>query len=145
MNITIRPMEQRDREAVKDMMRSFYSSPAVYTDGSEEIFERDIENCLNDCPFLEGYVFESTGVLLGYAMAAKSFSTEFGLPCIWIEDLYIQEKYRGLGLGSRFLKLIEEKYPDCIYRLEVEEENRRAVAVYKKQGYGILPYMQMKK
>ena len=30
-------------------------------------------------------------------------------------------------------------------RLEVEEENKRAVAVYQKNGYETLPYMEMKK
>ena len=31
------------------------------------------------------------------------------------------------------------------FRLEVEEDNERAVAVYKKAGYQPLPYMQMTK
>ena len=47
--------------------------------------------------------------ILGYAMIAKSFSTEFGKPCMWIEDLYIREAYRGTGLGSKFLDYIEAK------------------------------------
>ena len=40
-----------------------------------------------------------------------------------------------------------EKYKDQAvrFRLEVEEENERAVAVYKKAGYHPLPYMQMTK
>ena len=58
--------------------------------GSEEIFENDVENCINENPYLEGYVFEENGVLLGYAMVAKSFSTEFGKPCMWIEDIYLK-------------------------------------------------------
>ena len=66
---------------------------------------------------------------------AKSFSTEFGKPCIWIEDLYIKSEYRGLGLGSYFLNYIKEKYQDSVLRLEVEAENERAVKVYKKCGF----------
>ena len=30
-------------------------------------------------------------------------------------------------------------------RLEVEEDNTRAVVVYRKNGYEELPYMEMKK
>ena len=78
-------------------------------------------------------------------MIAKSFSTEFGKPCIWIEDIYIKKEYRGFGIGSRFLKYIEEKHPDCVLRLEVEAENERAVNVYKKCGFEVIPYMEMKK
>lgn len=147
MYSNIREMEEADREAVIEMMRVFYSSPAVLTNGSEEIFNSDFENCVGECPYVEGYIFESeeSGKVAGYAMAAKSFSTEFGKSCIWIEDLYIKPEYRGTGMGSAFLDHIEKKYPDSIFRLEVEEENERAVNVYKKCGYEVLPYMEMKK
>ena len=145
MNYSIRKMEEKDREAVLEMMRVFYASPAVLSNGSEEIFCTDIDNCIGDCPYLEGYVFESESGLLGYSMIARSFSTEFGKLCIWIEDLYLRENYRGLGIGSAFFSHIENKYPNHIYRLEVEEENERAIAVYEKNGFEILPYMEMKK
>ena len=78
-------------------------------------------------------------------MVAKSFSTEFGKPCIWIEDLYIKDRYRGLGLGSLFFDFITKKYTDSIFRLEVEEDNERAIRLYKKCGFNVLPYMEMKK
>ena len=48
MNNTIRIMTQKDKSAVLEMMRVFYTSPAVFTNGSEEIFLSDIENCIND-------------------------------------------------------------------------------------------------
>lgn len=145
MNTTIRMMNRCDKAAVMDMMRTFYASPAVLTNGSEEIFANDIENCVNGSPYLEGYLFENATGIQGYAMVAKSFSTEFGKPCIWVEDLYIKHEYRGLGIGSLFLNYIEEKYPNCVFRLEVEAENERAVHVYQKCGYEVLPYMEMKK
>ena len=145
MNSTIRVMTLNDKSEVLEMMRAFYSSPAVFTNGSEEIFLKDIDNCINDNPYLEGYIIEDSENIQGYAMIAKSFSTEFGKPCIWIEDLYMKETYRGLAIGERFLQFITEKYTDCIFRLEVENENERAVKLYKKCGFSVLPYMEMKK
>ena len=141
----IRKMEAKDKKAVLSMMRVFYASPAVLTSGSEEIFQKDIDACVGENPFVEGYVMEENGTLQGYAMIAKSYSTEFGKNCIWIEDIYLQEAYRNQGIGSGFLKFIAEKYPDCIYRLEVEEENLQAVHTYEKCGFQVLPYMEMKK
>ena len=138
-------MEEKDRACVLDMMRVFYASPAVLSNGSEEIFQADIENCVNSSPYLEGYIFENDGEIQGYAMLAKSFSTEFGKPCIWIEDIYLKEKYRGQGIGSRFFKFIDEKYPGVIFRLEAEEDNKIAINVYKKAGFDVLPYLEMKK
>ncbi len=145
MSCTIRPMSLADTEAVIGMMRVFYASPAVHTNGSEEIFRKDVAACIGDCLYLEGYVFEADGAILGYAMLAKSFSTEFGKPCIWIEDIYLQPASRGLGCGTAFFAYIEEKYPHAVFRLEAEEENTRALAVYRKCGYETLPYMELKK
>ena len=145
MSTVIRKMIREDKNTIVDMMRVFYASPAVFTDGSDEIFEADVENCVNDSPYLEGFVFEGNGEIQGYGMIAKSFSTEFGKPCIWIEDLYLKPEYRGLGIGSKFFEYLEQNYTDCIFRLEVEEENERAIHVYEKNGFTVLPYMEMKK
>ncbi len=145
MNTVIRRMEEKDRDQVLEMMRRFYRSDAVLSSGSDEIFNSDIDHCLGQSPYLEGYVFESGETICGYAMLAKSFSTEFGKRCIWIEDLYIEDGHRGAGTGSTFLRYVEEKYPDSVFRLEVERENKRAIHVYEKRGYRILPYMEMKK
>lgn len=145
MQSTIRRMTEKDKVCVIEMMRVFYASAAVLSNGSEEIFAADVDSCIGECPYVEGYIFEDENNIQGYAMVAKSFSTEFGKPCIWIEDIYIKDKYRGLGIGSLFLHYIEEKYPNSVFRLEVEAENERAVNVYKKCGYKVLPYMEMKK
>jgi len=145
MEMTIRTMEYKDKQQVIDMMRLFYASPAVLSNGSEEIFQADFDHCVSDCPYLEGYILENGDAIAGYAMVAKSFSTEFGKPCIWVEDLYLKENCRNMGAGSFFLNYIGEKYPNCVLRLEGEAENERAVHVYEKCGFQVLPYMEMKK
>ena len=145
MEHTIRRMKECDRAEVLMMMRGFYASPAVLSNGSEEIFAADVDACVGDSPYLEGYIFEEDGEIMGYAMTAKSFSTEYGRPCIWIEDLFVKEAYRSKGLGSCFLRWIEAQYPKALLRLEVEEENEHALHVYQKCGFEVLPYMEMKK
>ena len=118
MNITYREMTRADFDAVLDMMRTFYTSPAVASDGSEEIYRADIEACLDPRVPLTGYVFCKEGELVGYAMTAHSFSTEYGCPCIWIEDLYLSPEARGQGTGKRFLSELAEANPTAILRLE---------------------------
>ena len=145
MSIKIRNMIKEDRNCVIEMMKEFYASPAVSTNGSEEIFNHDINNCVSECPYLEGYIFQNNEVIHGYAMIAKSFSTEFGRICICIEDLYIKKEYRGKGIATKFFKYIEQKYPNTVIMLEVEKENDKAIKLYKKCGYKIFPYLQMKK
>ena len=145
MDIKIRDMMQGDEKTVLKMMREFYTSPAVYTNGSDEIFKSDIENCLSDNPYIEGYIIEDSGKIIGYAMIAKSFSTEFGKRCIWIEDLFLTDEARGCGIGKTFFDYITKKYDGAVFRLEVEAENERAVKLYERCGFTTLPYMEMKK
>lgn len=140
----LRPMEERDRASVLKMMRGFYASDAVSTNGSSEVFNNDIDECVSDSPFASGYVFErDDGSLCGYSMLAHSYGTEFGRRAIWIEDLYLDEDARGNGLANMLFDLVKEKYPDHVHRLEVEEYNLRAVRSYKKNGFTTLPYTEM--
>ena len=153
----IRLIEDKDKEEVLEMMKVFYASPAVLHKASEEILKKDIDDCIGKCPFIEGYVFECNSdnmkrhneedKLAGYAMLAKSYSTEYGGMCVRIEDIYIKNEYRGMGIGSKFFEKLQDMYGDdsVRFRLEVEPENERAVAVYEKCGYNKLPYMQMTK
>ncbi len=144
MNIKFREMNIGDKSEVIAMMRSFYNTPAVYTNGSEEIYLNDFNGCVSGSPFLEGYIFESDGYICGYSMLAKSFSTEFGKPCVWVEDLYIKKEHRGMGIGGKFFDFIAGKYTDVIFRLEVEKENSPAIRLYTKKRFKPLPYLEMK-
>lgn len=143
MAIQIRKMVRGDMELVVSMMRTFYASPAVFTNGSEDIFQRDVEECIGDSPFASGYILVKDDEIAGYAMLAFGYSTEFGKRTVWIEDIYVKDSFRGAGIGSVFLKFIQEKFSDYLLRLEVERENVRAVHVYRKAGFEELPYAEM--
>lgn len=143
MDFVIRKFKPEDKSEVLDMMKVFYSSDAVHTNGSDEIFDADFENCINDTPYLEGYVFCLNSEIIGYAMVSKSYSTEFGKGCIWFEDLYLKSEYRGQGVIPKVISFIKQKYSDCIFKLEVELENTHAIHVYQKLGFEKLPYVEM--
>lgn len=135
-------MKTEDKNVVLNMMRTFYNSPALYTNGSEEIFNANFENSVNNNLFLESYIISDDDKIIGYTMLAKSFSTEFGKECIWLEDLYLKEEYRNNGIITKFITFIKNKYPDKLLRLEVEKENTHAVYVYEKFGFKKLPYAE---
>lgn len=148
---TVRPMVEEDFDEVLEMMKLFYASPAVLHKASEDVLRQDIRDCIGDMPYVEGYVFAGaggcSGDVAGYAMVAKGYSTEYGGLCLWVEDIYIKPAYRHRGIGSLFFSWLEKKYEGRAvrFRLEVEEENRAAVEAYRKNGYQILPYMEMTK
>ena len=143
MNITIRKMQRDDSEIVTNMMREFYTSPAVITQGSEKIFAANVENILSGATCAEGFVFETDKKIIGYGITARSYSTEFGGECIWLEDIYIKPEYRGRGIGTKFIRHIKEIYPDKILRLETEHDNAAALKMYKRLGFKELPYLEL--
>lgn len=144
----IRPMEQKDTETVLSFMLPFYASEAVIEKAPESVLRQDIADCVGECPFIYGFVFEEeNGSLSGYCMTALSYTTEFGGICVWIEDLYLAPGFRGKGYGPQMLQYVEDRYRGKAVRLrlEAEPENERAVAAYRKFGFAELPYMQMTK
>ena len=143
MDITIRKMQRDDSRLVIDMMRKFYTSPAVITDGSEKIFKSNVENILSGSTCAAGFVFVDAEKIIGYGITARSYSTEFGGECIWIEDIYIEPEYRGHGVGTKFIRYVKEIYPDKILRLETEHDNAAALKMYKRLGFKELPYLEM--
>lgn len=144
MEITIRKMERRDADQVYDMMRVFYDSPAVLHTSSDAVLKQDIEDCLGDLPLVEGFVFEKEGTLVGYAMTALSYTTEYGGVCVWLEDIYLSPACRRSGIASRFFSYLEELHPEAVrFKLEVEQENETAIAAYRRNGYEISPYYEM--
>lgn len=144
--VIIRSMQEKDRAEVLEMMQIFYASDVVIHKADDETLQKDISDCVGDCPYVDGYVFEIEGELAGYGIAATGYSTEFGGVCIWLEDLYMKPEYRGHGIGRKFFEAVEEIYTDAVrFRLEVEKENEGAVALYKRLGYDFCTYDEMSK
>ena len=141
----IKKMTAAHEAVVMQMMKDFYESPAVLSNGSPEIFRADITACITENPFLEGYVFGEGEQLMGYAMVSTTFNCEYGRLCKWVEDLYVMPEYRGRGIGGTFLDYVAETNPGVLLRLEVEEENEGAVSLYKRHGFEVFPYMEMKR
>lgn len=86
---------------------------------------------------------DETGIV-GYFLIAITWSNEAGGMVIWLEELFFKETSRGKGYGTQVFAWVEKEYPNAKrFRLEVTEENERAIALYKKLGYRELPYCQM--
>ena len=79
----------------------------------------------------------------GYALLAKSYSREAGGEMLWLDEIYLKGEYRGMGAAKKFFAFMHERFSPARFRLEVESDNKRAIALYEKNGYKVLPYVQM--
>ena len=142
----IRKIEKKDKEIYLKLAKEFYSTDAVLHTVPDENFENTFNELMRSNDYTECYILEHNGQTAGYALLSKSFSQEAGGFVIWIEEIYILEQFRCNGLGREFFKYINDNLiKDNVkrLRLEVEDENERAVKLYTNLGFEPLKYSQM--
>lgn len=140
----IREIKATDKEIFMQLAQEFYSSDAVLNPIPAEYHERAFNEAINSKLYLRILLMEYDSQTVGYCTLSKQFSTEAGGFCIWFEDIYVRSEFRSKGLGKELFAYVEKNF-DYVrrLRLEVEEENVRAVELYKRMGFEVLPYMQM--
>jgi len=78
--------------------------------------------------------------IIGLAVCFKGYSTFSAAPLINIHDLIITKKYRRKGAASALIKHIESQAIAagcCKITLEVRADNGAALALYKREGFGL--------
>ena len=141
----IRKLEEKDSREFIRMATEFYSGPGVLHQVDPMVIKRTLDEMLSESPFLEGYIFEKDGKVVGYAELSFSFAPEVGGKSIFIEEIFVDEPYRGQGIAHRFLdycvSLVEGETRRI--RLEATRSNEKAIALYRSYGFEELDYMQM--
>ena len=142
----IRKIAESDREVFISLSEEFYASPAVLHPVPREYHEAAFDELMRSGEYADAFIVEADGKTVGFALTAKSYSHESGGKVLWLEELYIKPEYRSLGLGREYFAYIEDfarREGFARIRLEVEEENVRARALYARLGYLPLEYCQM--
>ena len=131
-----RLVDRGDAEELLQFMRRFYEVDHI--DFRESMARGAIEKLLGD---------ESAGRIwwilenedrIGYIAMTFCFSLEFGGQSAVVDELYLEESYRGRGIGFQALRFVEafcRARGILVLNLEVDRTNLHAQALYKKAGY----------
>ena len=146
----IRKMQEADRALFLAMSQDFYGSPAVSHgsgDADVAVFIRTFEEAIREEGWVSGYILEAEGRPVGYALCTANWATEVGGRVCWIEELYVEEAFRGQGLGRAFFAYLREHRPAGLlrFRLEVMPQNTSAQRLYAREGFTPMEYLQMYK
>ncbi|MEG3839644.1 GNAT family N-acetyltransferase [Microcoleus sp. herbarium14] len=94
-----------------------------------------------ESPLVRVLLAEVAGTAVGFAMFFASYSSLLAQPCLWLDDLFVQSHFRGLGVGTALLKSLAQiaESTNC-GRIEwtVNIRNAPGISFYQKQGARIL-------
>ncbi|MBR2714826.1 MAG: GNAT family N-acetyltransferase [Ruminococcus sp.] len=139
----IRRITENDRELYYKYADLFYTSDAVNAPVPKENYKITFDEFMRSDEYVWCYIFEIDSKPCGFAMLSRTFSQEAGGVSVTVEEIYVEEEYRNRGLGTQFFEYMKENIPAARYRIEVESDNEKAMALYKRMGFKVLPYIQM--
>ena len=135
--MSIRRIERGDVPAVVGLVREL----AEYEESAHEVrlTEDQLTAALfGDSPALFGHVaLGPDGGVVGMALWFLNFSTWRGTHGVYLEDLYVQPRHRGTGLGRELLRTLAATCVERGYdRLEwsVLDWNEPSIAFYRAAG-----------
>jgi ribosomal protein S18 acetylase RimI-like enzyme len=136
MEPSFRTADTSDTETLVEMMRDFNAHERIAFDEGQV---RAVLSQLfaNDSYGLPCLVLLNEEVA-GYVVVTFGFSIEFRGRDAFIDELYVKDEFRGLGLGSAALRYAEGVCRTRGVRalhLEVERQNTRAQSVYRRAGF----------
>lgn len=143
----IRQIRKDDRAAYLKMAAEFYTSDAVLNSVPQEHLEKTFDELMRSDNYVKGYIIECGKDTAGYALLVKSYSQEAGGLVVWVDELFVLPQYRNRGLAHEFFAFITNNVSENakVFRLEVEQGNKRAISLYKQLGFEYLDYSQMTK
>jgi len=91
----------------------------------------------SDPPYFQCFVAVNDSRVIGYALYFYSYSTTEGGQGLYLEDLYVTESMRGLGVGSRlFIEVAKQAVATKSFCMQwcVLNWNMKAINFYKSLG-----------
>ena len=142
MNLSIREADLTDAtdcEGIVDVLNSYAADPiGGGIPLSAEVRAR-LPLALLEHPTTFVLLARVEGQSIGVAVCFWGVSTFHAHPLLNIHDLAVTPKWRGKGVGTALLDAIETRALErrcCKLTLEVQDDNRRARALYDRCGFG---------
>lgn len=135
-HLTIRVGEASDSELIHASlvaMAQVMDKGAKITSTASDIRKHGF----GDQPAFEVLIAEFDGTFAGLCLTFPSFSTWRGEPGIYVQDLYVDDAFRGRRIGEKLLRAVARraKAKGAGYlRLSVDIDNKTAEAFYERLG-----------
>lgn len=136
MNISFKIADDSDTEILVQFIREFHEIEHLPFDDST--IRCLLAKLLNDDSLGRVWLIQLGSESIGYIVLVFGYSLEFLGRDAFVDELYIRERYRGQGLGTRALQFVQEVSPSFdiqAIHLEVDRINTAAQGLYRKMGF----------
>lgn len=135
MNITILPIQETDFEKLNALFLEF-----AHFEKLPELMTNTVDQMKREKDYITGFAAkDDNGEIIGYAIYFYAYYTWSG-KCLYMDDLYVREKYRGQKIGTMLInKVISKAKEDKCYKLrwQVSKWNKPAIRFYESLGASI--------
>ena len=136
MSTTIRPAAPDDVPLILEFIRglaTFEREPDAVTATEADL----LRDGFGESPYYQCLIAESDGKPAGFAFYFFNYSTWTGRPGLYLEDLFVNPEFRGLGIGKALLArvaaiAVEKGCPRLQW--EVLDWNTPAIEFYQALG-----------
>jgi len=130
------PLHVTQLDSVLLMMAELYSQGVGPFDPARA--RRAMEQLFAEPEFGGVWIIRAEGQTAGYLVLVLGYSLEFGGRFGLLDELFVGERWRGMGLGGQALRfaagLCRARQWNAL-RLEVARGNSRAAALYAAAGF----------
>jgi GNAT superfamily N-acetyltransferase len=104
-NLLVRSVTPDDMEILANLVRELavYEKLEEHAKATADDFHR---NLFGPRPAAEAAIAEINREPVGFALWFTTFSTFRGQPGIYLEDVFVRPRYRGLGIGKALLAML---------------------------------------
>lgn len=135
---TFKLLKDSDIEVILAMMQDFYTIDGypIETKVSQKLFEEFI----SDPKLGRAWLIYFDNELVGYVILTFVFSFEYKGTIAFLDELYLNEKSRGKGIGKQVVDFVHQQAIELslkIIYLEVEGHNEAAQKLYLSKDFVI--------
>jgi GNAT superfamily N-acetyltransferase len=139
VEITFSPVDQSSLARVNALSSELYRQEGL--DPYDEGRERAMAELAGNPEFGGAWLIVADGAIAGYVALTACYSVEFHGRVGLLDELYIEERWRGHGLGTSALAFVDQQCRSRGWkavRLEVDHTNPGAQKLYRRAGYSIV-------
>jgi GNAT superfamily N-acetyltransferase len=136
MQVTFTVAKLADVDTLAAFMRELYAFDHIPFD--ERAAREAVAGLMNDESLGRVWLIQAGAETIGYVALTLDYSLEYRGRGAFIDELFVEEPYRGRGVGTQAIRFAEEACRALglhTLHLEVERQNVRAHNLYRKMGF----------